>query len=106
MSSVERSIEDASLNGFHKTLAFSTSLSIAPSLLAEFLPRTTRSPLSASRVVSGFVVGCLAATCVINVLLVGAISLLSALASWWLAPETAKLDLQQASALEACAPAR
>lgn len=35
-----------------------------------------------------------------------AISLLGALASWWLAPETAKLDLQQASALDGCAAMR
>ncbi|WP_144940401.1 MFS transporter [Pseudomonas alabamensis] len=68
MSSVERSIEDASLNTLHKTLAFSTSLPIVTSLLAEFLPRTTRGPLLACRVVRWFVVGCLAATRVINVL--------------------------------------
>ncbi len=41
-----------------------------------------------------------------TMLAAAAISLFGALASWWLAPETAKLDLQQASALDACAGAR
>jgi len=41
-----------------------------------------------------------------TMLAAAAISLMGALASWWLAPETAKLDLQQASALDACASTR
>ena len=41
-----------------------------------------------------------------TILAAAAISLFGALASWWLAPETAKLDLQQASSLDVCAGAR